>query len=174
MDSFVGEIRLFGFPRIPTGWLACNGQPVSVAEYSTLYAVIGTTYGGDGSQTFNLPDLRGRVPIGLGTGRGLPTYALGQPGGQEAHTLIEAEMPSHSHGLMSSTVTSTTTTPSDSVHLGTVSAGSFYATTANAAPYVSMAACIGFTGDSVAHDNMMPTLVCNYCISYVGVFPSPG
>ena len=94
-DPFIGEIRLFGFPRVPTGWFACNGQSVSISQYQVLYAVIGTTYGGDGVNTFNLPDLRGRVAIGQGQGTGFPSYLLGQVGGEEQHTLIEAEMPAH-------------------------------------------------------------------------------
>src|SRR5262249_31052519 len=102
-DPFLGEIRLFGFSRIPTGWVACNGQSLPIAQNDALYAVIGTTYGGDGQTNFNVPDLRGRVPIGQGTGQGLPTYILGQASGEEQHTLIAAEMPTHSHALESST-----------------------------------------------------------------------
>lgn len=171
-NPFIGELRLFGFPRVPDGWLACSGQSLPIAQYDTLYAVIGTTYGGDGVQAFNLPDLRGRVAIGQGTGQSLPTYNLGQSGGEEDHTLIAAEMPVHSHALMSSTTTATTATPAQNVHLGTASGGNLYAPFANAAPYVAMAPCVTAAGASVGHDNMMPTLVCNYCICFAGIFPS--
>jgi microcystin-dependent protein len=173
-DPFIGEIRLFGFPRTPDGWLACAGQPVPIAQYDTLYAVIGTTYGGDGVQTFNLPDLRGRVPIGQGQGQSLPNYTLGQIDGEETHTLIEREMPTHSHALLSSTTVATIATPAQTVHLGTASAGNLYAPVANAAPYEVMAPCVAPTGSSVGHENMMPTLVCNYCICFAGIFPSQG
>jgi microcystin-dependent protein len=173
-DPFIGEIRLFGFPRIPDSWLACSGQSVPIAQYDTLYAVIGTTYGGDGVQTFNLPDLRGRVPIGQGAGPSLPTYTLGQMAGQEGHTLVEAEMPTHSHALLSSTTTATTATPATTVHLATSSSGNLYAPVMNAAPYAKMAACVTTAGKSIAHDNMMPTVVANYCICFAGVFPSSG
>jgi len=173
-DPFVGEIRLFAFPRVPNGWLACNGQPLSISNYETLYAVIGTTYGGDGVQTFNLPDLQGRVAIGQGQGPGLPSYVLGQPGGEEAHTLITNEMPSHSHALLSSTATGATAAPGPGVHLATASANYLYALAANAQPYETMAPCIMPNGGSGAHDNMMPTIVCNYCMAYNGIFPSGG
>ena len=173
-DPFIGEIRLFGFPRVPDGWFACNGQSVSIAQFETLYAVIGTTYGGDGVNTFNLPDLRGRVPIGQGQGTRLPNYTLGQPGGEENHTLIEAEMPTHSHALMSSTVTATDVTPGPTLHLATASAGELYAPIANAGTYSTMAPCVATSGNSLGHNNMMPSVVANYCICYAGVFPSSG
>jgi microcystin-dependent protein len=173
-DPFIGEIRLFGFPRVPTGWFACNGQSVSIAQYQTLYAVIGTTYGGDGVNTFNLPDLRGRVAIGQGQGTGFPFYQLGQVGGEEQHTLIEAEMPAHSHALMSSTAAGTAATPAQTLHLATASAGQLYAPVANAGTYATMAACVTTAGNSLGHNNMMPTVIANYCICYDGIFPSPG
>ncbi|MDN4982122.1 tail fiber protein [Bradyrhizobium arachidis] len=173
-DPFVGEIRLFGFPRVPIGWFACNGQALPIAQYQVLYTVIGTTYGGDGVTTFNLPDLRGRVPIGQGQGPSLPPYTLGQPGGEETHTLIEAEMPIHSHALMSSTTVGTTPTPGQTVHLATASAGELYAPIANVGTYDTMAACVATAGNSVGHNNMMPTVVANYCICNEGIFPSSG
>ncbi|MHC2619289.1 microcystin-dependent protein [Bradyrhizobium huanghuaihaiense] len=173
-DPFVGEIRLFGFPRVPTGWFACNGQAMSISQYQVLYTVIGTTYGGDGVNTFNLPDLRGRVAIGQGQGTGFPFYVLGQIGGEETHTLVEGEMPTHSHALMSSTGTGETSEPGQTVHLATASTGNLYAPTADAAPYATMAACVTPAGNSIGHDNMMPSVVANYCICNDGLFPSPG
>jgi microcystin-dependent protein len=171
-DPFIGEIRLLAFPRVPSGWLACNGQSIPISEYQTLYAVIGTTYGGDGQQTFNLPDLRGRVPIHYGQGANLPPYVIGELAGEDAHSLVDAEMPSHSHALVSSTAAATTATPSTTVHLGTVGSGNLYAPAANAAPYEIMAPCVGFAGTSLPHENIMPTLVCNYCICFNGIYPS--
>jgi microcystin-dependent protein len=173
-DPYIGEIRLFAFPRVPNGWLACNGQSVPISQYETLYAVIGTAYGGDGQSSFNLPDLQGRVAIGQGQGTGLPNFTLGQPGGEEAHTLIEPEMPVHSHALMSSTATADTVTPGPTLHLATASAGTLYAPAANIPSYDRMAACVATAGNSVPHDNMMPTVTCNYCICWAGIFPSPG
>lgn len=172
-DPFIGEIRLFGFPRVPSGWLACNGLNVPISTYETLYTVIGTTYGGDGVNVFALPDLQGRVAIGQGQGSGQPSYSLGERAGQEQHTLIENEMPSHNHGMISSTDTATTATPGPAVHLATASAGTLYAPPAGTPSYDLMAPCLTTSGGSVAHDNMMPTVVGNYCICYAGIFPSP-
>lgn len=173
-EPFIGEIRLFGFQRIPNGWVPCNGQALSIANYDVLYAVIGTTYGGDGQQTFNAPDLRGRVPIGQGQGTGLPNYVLGQIGGEDQHTLIDAEMPSHSHALVSSTATATSATPGTTVHLATASANLLYAPAANAGPYEIMAACVNTAGNNLPHNNIMPTVVGNYCMAVEGIFPSSG
>lgn len=173
-EPFLGEIRLFAFPRIPNGWVPCNGQSLSIATYSALYAVIGTTYGGDGQQTFNAPDLRGRAPIGQGQGTGLPNYTLGQVGGEDQHTLIDAEMPSHSHALLSSTTAATSATPGPTVHLATASANLLYAPAANAGPYEIMAACVNTAGNNLPHNNIMPTVVGNYCMAIAGIFPSPG
>lgn len=173
MDPFIGEIRLFGFPRVPVGWLACDGQSLPIAQYDVLFAIIGTTYGGDGVTTFNLPDLRGRVPIGQGQGSGLPSYTLGQAGGEDNHTLISTEIPSHSHALISSTTVADTPSPAQTF-LATASAGNLYAPAANAPPYATMAPCIQPAGQSVPHNNLMPTVVANYCIAYSGIFPSSG
>jgi microcystin-dependent protein len=171
-ESFIGEIRLFAFPRIPNGWLACDGSSLQISNYQPLYTVIGTTYGGDGITTFNVPDLRGRVPIHEGQGQGLPPYILGQIGGEDQHTLINNELPVHSHGLTSSSSTTTTPTPGNTVHLGTASAGLLYAPSGNAPPYEVMAPCVMPTGNSQGHNNIMPTLVGNYCICNDGIFPS--
>ena len=173
-DPFIGEIRLFAFARVPDGWLPCNGQPLPIPQFTTLFAVIGTTYGGDGNQSFNAPDLRGRVPIGQGQGPNPPTYVLGQPGGEDAHSLMNSELPSHSHALVSSTATANTATPATNVHLATASTSFLYAPAANAAPYDTMAACILPAGNSVGHNNIMPTVVANYCICFNGIFPSQG
>ncbi len=166
-DPFIGEIRLFGFPRVPTGWLACNGQALQIAEHDTLYAVIGTTFGGDGSQTFKLPDLQGAA-------QGRSTYRLGQSAGEEEHALTAAEVPSHSHALVSSTATADTAEPGNTVHLGAASTGNLYAPKAGAAPYSKMKACIANTGNGSGHDNMMPSVVGNYCICIDGIMPASG
>lgn len=171
-DQYVGEIRLFGFTKAPDGWLPCNGQSLSISQYTTLYTVIGTTYGGDGNQTFNAPDLRGRVPIGLGQGQNLPNYPIGQSGGEDTHSLIDAEMPSHSHALVSSTAAASTATPGTTVHLATASTGNLYALAANAGTYQTMAPCVQPAGNSAGHNNIMPTVVANYCIAWTGIFPS--
>src|SRR5690349_18654375 len=103
-DPFLGEIRLFAFPRVPVGWLACSGQTLPISQFDALYTILGTTYGGDGTQTFNLPDLRGRVPLGQGQAPGGAAYVLGEIAGEDEHTLIQTEMPAHSHSLLASTL----------------------------------------------------------------------
>lgn len=173
-DPYIGEIRLFAFPRVPDGWLACDGQSLPISQYDTLYAILGTTYGGDGIQTFNLPDLRGRVPLGQGQAPGGAAYVLGEVDGEDEHTLIQTEMPAHSHSLLGSTVTADTPTPGTAVHLATASTGNLYAPATGAAPYEVMAPCVTVTGQSVAHNNIMPTVVSNYCICINGIFPSQG
>lgn len=176
MEPYIGEIRLFGFPRVPNGWLACAGQQIPIGQYDALYSLIGTTYGGNGTTVFGLPDLRGRVPIAYGQGPGLPNYALGQTGGEETHTLILEELATHSHGLTSTTNAGTTVTPGPAVHLAAANppTKNLYAPAANAAPYTTMSSkSIRATGGSGPHNNIMPTLVMNFCIAYVGVYPSP-
>ena len=173
-EQYVGEIRLFAFGRVPTGWLACNGQPLSIAAYQALYTLIGTTYGGDGVNTFNLPDLQGRVPLAAGTGPSQPTYVLGQLSGEEMHTLRDTEMPSHSHALISTPNPGTTTTPGTSVHVAKASSGkNLYNAAANAAPYVAMAPCVTLAGNNLPHDNSMPSMACNFCIAWTGIYPTP-
>jgi len=172
-EPYIGEIRLFAFPRVPNGWVACDGHLLSISAFSALFAVIGTIYGGDGVTTFATPDLRGRVGIGQGQGPGLPSYQLGEVSGEENHTLISNEMPSHSHALTSSTAVGATALPGPTVHLATASSGYLYAPPANIPSYDVMASCIVSNGNGLPHDNMMPTIVANYCMAYNGVFPSP-
>lgn len=175
-DPFVGEIRLFGFPRIPIGWAACNGASLSIADNQILFTLIGTAFGGDGVTSFNVPDLRGRVPVSQGNGRGLTPRVLAQIGGEPQHTLRTAEMPSHSHALVATTTTGNTPTPGPSVQLATASlaTAALYTQPASTPSYIAMAPSIAQAGNSLPHDNMMPTLTANYCICTIGVFPQQG
>jgi microcystin-dependent protein len=174
-DQFIGEIRLFGFPRVPDGWLACNGSLQSITNFDVLYGLIGTTFGGDGISTFGIPDLRGRVPLSYGNGPNLTPRVMGQSFGEPTHTLLTTEMPSHSHALLSTTRPGTTATPAQSVHLATsnTSTKPLYAPQASVSSYSVMAPSLTNSGNSLPHDNMMPTLTCNYCIAYSGIYPSP-
>jgi len=173
-DCFVGEIRLFAFPRVPRGWAACDGQLLSIAQNQALYTLIGTTYGGDGTTNFGVPDLRGRVPIDAGTSNQGQTYVLGQVAGEETHLLTIQEMAAHSHPLISTTNAGTTAAPAQNVHLATsnVATKTLYAPPNGIAGYDVMADCISFEGNSQPHENMMPTLVMNFCIATEGVYPS--
>lgn len=173
-NTYVGEICLFGFNFAPVGWVKCDGSLLAISEYDVLFNLIGTTYGGDGQNTFGVPDLRGRVPISQGNGPGLTTRVLGQTLGAGQHTLSSAEMPSHGHGLVSTTNVGTTATPANNVHLATSNnSGKLYAPLANVTGYIGLAASVTQAGGSQPHDNMMPTLVGNFCIATEGVFPVP-
>ncbi|MBT2747288.1 MULTISPECIES: tail fiber protein [unclassified Lysobacter] len=172
-QPFVGEIRLFAFGRTPTGWFACNGAAVSIAEQEVLFTLIGTTYGGDGQTTFNLPDLRGRVPIHQGTGPGLSNYVIGQRSGSESVTLIGNQMPSHTHTLLATTSAATANAPAPNLQLGALSGDTMYVTDITGLDPIPMAAnCISSAGNNQPHGNTMPTLTVQYCIAWAGIFPS--
>jgi len=167
-QPFVGEIRMFGGSFAPAGWMFCDGTPLPISENEVLFQLIGTTYGGDGEETFNLPDLRSRVPIHMGQGPGLPSsYQLGENGGVESVTLNINQIPSHTHVPMGSN-TGSSETPTNNFWGNTITGKPY-----GAAPttVVMNAATITGTGGSQSHDNMIPFLAINYIISLFGIFP---
>ena len=164
-DPFIGEIRLFGFPRVPDGWFACNGQSVSIAQFETLYAVIGTTYGGDGQSTFALPDLRGRVPLHQGD-----SFILAENGGAEEVNLTTQQIPSHTHAFVATLNNAGASTPTGNV-TGQVGASQIYREAPADTPMSPQTA--GQTGGSQPHTNFQPYLCINFIISLFGIFPSP-
>lgn len=169
---FIGEIRMFGFGRTPVGWQACDGSLLSISENDALFALIGTTYGGDGQNTFAVPDLRGRLPIHQGQGPGLSTYIIGQVAGTENVTLLPTQMPAHTHALSAATAASTSITPGTAMLPGAVSGDSFYVNTIagnTAAPMSPQ--MLGNAGGTQPHENCMPTLTVQYCISTQGIYP---
>lgn len=171
MEPFIGQIMLFGFNYAPYGWHICDGSELQIAEYEALYQLIGTTYGGDGVTTFAVPDLRGRVPIHMGQGRGMSNYALGQKGGTETVTLTSGQMPQHSHRVAASSAqVGATGTPSSAVVFASTSGPQIYAAQAGTIAGV-LAPSVGLTGGGQSHQNMMPTLAANYCIALFGVYP---
>lgn len=172
-ESFVGEIRLFGFPRVPDGWLACDGSLLPISQYDVLFALIGTTYGGDGVNSFALPDLRGRVPIHQGSGPGLPSVAIGQRAGTESVTLLTTQLPSHSHPVHATSAAANATMPGPAVQLGALPGSQMYVTDiAGASASMMNPVAVSPTGGSQAHNNLMPTLTVSYCIATSGIFPS--
>ncbi|RDZ28226.1 phage tail protein [Lysobacter silvisoli] len=172
---YVGEIRMFGFSRVPNGWFACDGSLKSIAEYEVLYTLLGTTYGGDGINTFAVPDLRGRVPIHQGHGQGLGTYVIGQMAGSESVTLIQGQLPIHNHPLMATTALATTGAVGNTVLPAAVSGETMYVTDITGATGAALAAnAIVATGGNQPHDNEMPTLTVQFCIAWAGIFPSQG
>jgi microcystin-dependent protein len=168
-NPYVGEIRLFAGNFAPNGWMFCQGQTLAIAENDVLFTLIGTTYGGDGQQTFRLPDLRGRVPVHQGQGPGLSPRTPGEVGGAETVTLQASQLPQHTHALHASTAAATGSAPGGAVLAATnvASYGPGPATTAMAA------GAVGSTPAAQPHDNMAPTLAVSYIISLFGVYPSP-
>lgn len=152
----------------PEGWQFCNGQLLSISEFDVLFNLIGTTYGGDGQTTFALPDLRGRVPIGMGTGPGLSPYPLGQMGGVENVTLTLSQIPSHTHVPMGAASVANTGSPTNAAWA--MPRVLLYSSSAPEVP-MSMEA-LGSTGGGQPHDNLKPYLVMNYVIAIYGIYPS--
>jgi microcystin-dependent protein len=165
---YVGEIRMVGFNFAPAGWMLCQGQTLPIDQYDTLFNLIGTTYGGDGQTTFNLPDLSSRLPMHMGTGGGLSSRVIGQSGGVEQVTLSTQQIPGHSH-IPNATVSGSTPDPTNNVWGGFSSAQ--YSDQPPNAQMASNAAQP--TGGSQPHDNMIPFLVISFIISLFGVYPSP-
>ncbi len=171
-DSYVGEIRPFAGDYAPQDWALCDGSLLPITDYQALYSLLGTTFGGDGRVNFALPDLKGRVPIGAGTGTGLTARALGQTGGSEAVTLTSASVPAHTHGFTVSTDAATQHSPANNM-LADPAPHLFYATTptTGSAPQVLSADSVAASGGGAAHENRMPTMAINYIISLMGIYP---
>ena len=164
---YVGEIRLFAGNFPPNGWMFCDGALLSIVESEVLFDLIGTTYGGDGQTTFQLPDLRGRVPVHQGNS-GQSNYVMGQSGGVETVTLTAAQLPHHTHALNASTNAAVSTKgPVDA--LGASTMNLYGASTPNMAMEPTAIAPVGGNGP---HENMAPFTAINYIISLFGVFPS--
>jgi microcystin-dependent protein len=169
-ESFLGEIRIFGFNFPPRGWAFCAGQLLPISQNTALFSLLGTYYGGNGINTFALPDLRSRVPLGQGQGPGLSQYVVGETGGAETVTLVAGELPSHTHLASGSTSKGDSLVPTGCVWSADAGGSAPYS---SGAPdgYLSPQA-IGFTGGNQAHENRPPYLVLNFSIALVGIFPS--
>lgn len=169
-DCYVGEIRMWGGTFAPMDWAFCDGSALPISQYDTLFTLIGTTYGGDGQQTFNLPDLRGRLPLHMGQGPGLSGRVIGENFGSEAVTLDSMNIPAHTH-LISAGGDATTAAPGGS-YLGNSIGFSLYSA-ANPDSVMS-AAAVGMSAGTAAqpHSNVMPALCVNFIIALTGNFPS--
>jgi microcystin-dependent protein len=173
MNPYLGEIRLLPYTFAPQGWQDCDGTLLPISQYDALYALLGTSFGGDGINTFAVPDMRGRLPIHNGQGGGLSTYVLGQKSGDEFITLSPQQMAAHSHTMYATTAGANTGTPSGSVELGAISGDTLYTNSiAGLSPLPIASAMIGAAGGSQPHENRMPTLTMRFCISLFGVYPS--
>jgi microcystin-dependent protein len=177
-EPYLGQIQIVAFNFAPRGWFLCNGQTLAIQQYTALFSLIGTYYGGNGTSTFQLPNLQGRVPIHQGTGPGLSTYVIGEQGGVENVTLLYNNMPIHNHLLNVTSVYGKSGNPSG-LFLANTEEGSgrgekagnydFVSTAANA---TMAAGAVSQSGGSVPHANIQPYLTLNFIIAYTGVYPS--
>jgi microcystin-dependent protein len=165
-EQYVAELRIFSFGITPRGWAQCNGQTLSIQQNAALFSIIGTFYGGNGSTTFQLPNLQGRVPIHTG---GAVGAVIGQSAGEASHTLIMAEMPQHSHPPNASTTNNANNPAGNYPGTPTVGTDLFYGPTQNS--NMSTLA-VGNFGGNLPHPNMAPYLALNICIALSGIFPS--
>lgn len=179
MEGTIGEVRLFAGNFAPMYWQFCDGSTLSIGEYDALYALIGTTYGGDGVQTFKVPDLRSRIPIGTGQGPGLPNVVLGQASGSEQVSMSTLQMPSHTHAVATPATLSlpayiggtTTSSPTGAVLAGL--AGAYSTSDPDTSLKAQPAAVtIGATGGGQPFSIIQPYLATNYIICVMGIFPS--
>jgi microcystin-dependent protein len=163
-EPFLSELRLMSFNFAPKGWALCNGQLLPINQNQALFSLLGTTFGGDGRVNFALPDLRGRVAIHVGSG-----HTLGERGGEQAHTLSIAEIPTHTHVLQASTVTANAPIPTNDVFAPT-GGNQFFGPPNNLVALQS--GTVTNVGGSQAHLNMQPFTVLSFCIALQGIFPS--
>jgi microcystin-dependent protein len=165
-QPYVGEIRLFAGNFPPNGWMFCEGQTLPIAENDVLFQLIGTTFGGDGEETFNLPNMMGRIPIHMGTG-GEGTYVLGESGGVESVTLTTQQIPAHTHPFTVANQAGTSVNPG-----GLALSAGITVYRPQPAVVAMNAGAISPVGGSQPHENMQPFLCINYIISLFGIFPS--
>lgn len=169
-DPFVAEIRIFPFNFAPRGWAWCDGQLLPLSQNTALFSLLGTTYGGNGKSNFALPDLQGRAPMHPGQGPGLSLHDLGETGGSETVTLLESEIPSHSHGLMAQGAPGDTNVPTGN-SIARVIGATPYLPPAGA-PLLSMSdQALAPAGGDAPHNNLQPFLTFYFCIALQGVFP---
>lgn len=169
-QPYVGEIRMFAGNFPPNGWMFCEGATLAISENEVLFQLIGTTYGGDGQETFNLPNLASRVPMHMGTGSDGITYQIGEMAGTEQVTLTTQQIPSHTHPMLASQDTGTVANPQDNV-LDQMS-GAILMYKATAANLAMAPQAVTSVGGSQPHENIQPILAINFIISLFGVFPT--
>jgi microcystin-dependent protein len=168
MDPFVAEIRIFPFNFAPKGWAFCDGQILPISQNTALFSLLGTTYGGDGKSNFALPNMQGNAPMHPGQGPGLSLHDLGETGGSETVTLLESEIPSHSHAIQASKSDATDTNAGNELLAKGIGIGGYAAP----GPLIAMSdQALAPAGGDQPHNNMQPYLTLNFCIALQGVFP---
>jgi microcystin-dependent protein len=168
MDPFVAEIRIFGFYFAPTGWAFCDGQILGIPQYTALFSLLGTNYGGNGTSNFALPNLQGAVAINADS-----TFAVGQSGGETTVTVLQTQLPSHTHLVDADANAFNAVDVNPSAGVPANAAPTLLYSTSTSPQTVAMnPAMVAVTGGSQPHNNLMPYLVLNYCIALEGIFPS--
>ena len=167
-DQFVAEIRIFPFTFPPTGWAFCDGQLLPISQNTALFALLGTTYGGDGKSTFALPDMQGNAPMQPGQGQGLSLRDLGEMSGVESITLLQSEIPVHTHTMRAATSLGDNPNPANNSLARYVNA---YQSTVNANLVLMAPQTLSLAGGGLPHNNMQPYLTLNFCIALQGIFP---
>jgi microcystin-dependent protein len=170
-QPFVGQLMLAGFNFAPKGWAFCAGQLLPISQNTALFSLLGTMYGGDGKSNFALPNLQGCVPVGFGQGPGLQDYIQGESGGEETVTLLQSEMPLHSHSPMADGGPGGTTSPVNGAPARLIG-GTPYAASNSTLNQQMNQSMIAAAGGSLPHNNMMPYLTLNWIIALQGVFPA--
>jgi microcystin-dependent protein len=176
-DPFIGEIRIMPYTFAPRGWARCDGQTINIMDYTALFSIIGTTYGGDGRVTMGLPNLQGRVPMHWGNGPGLTPWNIGNTVGLPAVPLNNNQIPSHSHSLNASSADGTQSTPGGAyLAAGTKAGGRGKTIPVNTygmgTPTLMETGAIGSSGHGQGHENRQPFTVVPFCIALIGLYPS--
>ena len=169
-SPFVAEIRIVAFNFAPRGWAFCNGQLLPISQNTALFSLLGTQYGGDGKSTFALPNFQGSVPVGQGQGQGLSQRFIGEMSGSSNVTLIQTEIPAHTHALRASPTGADSNDPAPDKALTTTIGGAMYNTNANP-PGTMNPLALSVSGGSLPHNNLQPYLVLNFIIAMQGIFP---
>jgi len=179
LDPFVGQITFYPYDFPPRGWAECAGQILPIQSNTALFALIGTSFGGNGTSNFQLPDLRGRVPVGMGQNPGAGDYIIGEIGGTETVALVSADMPAHNHALNATTAQGTVNNPSNAVLAAPFVGGGKHGGGSTGEPYnpgtpdtTLVTATVQAAGAGLPHNNIQPSLVLMPCIALTGVFPA--
>lgn len=170
-DPFVAEIRIFPFNFAPTGWALCNGQLLSISQNTALFSLLGTTYGGNGQSNFALPNLQGSAPMHPGQGPGLSLHDLGETGGSETVTLLQSEIPFHSHTIRANNGDGIEPSPAGKVASAPGADRDLFWYKDGPPNALMKPDALGIAGGSFPHNNMMPYLTLNFCIALQGVYP---